>query len=67
MTIGQNVYLEPKNNAARYNKEIKKCTVSKIGRKYFEVDEMNTYNPKVSHIKEKHCACKGKPAPCLTI
>ena len=41
MEIGQEVYLEPRNNAARSCKEIRKCKISKIGRKYFEVEEMN--------------------------
>ena len=41
MEIGNEIYLEPKSNAARYSKEIKTVTIKKIGRKYFEVNEMN--------------------------
>jgi len=41
MEIGQEIFIEPTNNAARYNKEVKKCRISKIGKKYFEVEEMN--------------------------
>lgn len=37
ITEGQLIFLEPLGNAARYSTEIKKCTVSKVGRKYFEV------------------------------
>lgn len=37
ITEGQLVFLEPLGNAARYSKEIKRCTVSKVGRKYFHV------------------------------
>lgn len=39
MEVGQNVYLEPINNNARYSKEIKESRISKIGRKYFELEE----------------------------
>ena len=39
MEIGQKVYLEPIGNNARYSKEIKESRISKIGRKYFELEE----------------------------
>lgn len=39
MEVGQEIYLEPKNNASRYNKEIETHTISKVGRKYFEVKD----------------------------
>lgn len=38
MEVGQKVWLEPLGNAARYNKNIREGVISKIGRKYFEVD-----------------------------
>ncbi|AGH56791.1 hypothetical protein Phi19:2_gp013 [Cellulophaga phage phi19:2] len=40
MKVGQLIYFEPQGNASRYNKDIKTCTISKIGRKYFEVKEI---------------------------
>lgn len=39
MEVGQKVYLEPINNNARYSKEIKESRISKIGRKYFELED----------------------------
>lgn len=41
MEVGQKIYLEPLGNAARRSKEIKEVTISKIGRKYFQVEEMD--------------------------
>lgn len=38
MEIGQKVYLRPQNNAARRSTEIKEATITKVGRKYFEVE-----------------------------
>lgn len=38
LQIGTVVYLEPTGNAVRYNKEIIKTTVTKVGNKYFEVE-----------------------------
>ena len=40
MTLGQKIHVKRIGNAARYSKEIETCTISKIGRKYFEVEEM---------------------------
>ena len=34
------MYVEPRNNAARYSKEIETHIVSKVGRKYFELEGM---------------------------
>lgn len=39
MKVGQIIYLEPINNNARYSKEVEKCKISKIGRKYFELEK----------------------------
>lgn len=39
MEVGQKIYLEPIGNNARYSKEIKESRISKIGRKYFELEE----------------------------
>lgn len=39
MEVGQKVYLEPIGNKARYSKEIKESRISKIGRKYFELED----------------------------
>jgi hypothetical protein len=36
--VGQTVYLEPTGNACRYSKTIIETRVSKVGRKYFEVE-----------------------------
>lgn len=45
MEVGQKIYLKPVNNRERGIRDIreyiKKVTVSKVGRKYFEVEEMN--------------------------
>ena len=40
MEVGQTIYVEPRNNAARYSKEIETHIVSKVGRKYFELEGM---------------------------
>lgn len=40
MEIGQTIYMKPIGNAARFNRDIKECTISKIGRKFFEVNEI---------------------------
>ena len=39
VTVGQTVYLEPRGNAARRSKEIQQAVVSKVGRKYFTVED----------------------------
>lgn len=39
MKVGQKVFIEPRNNAVRYSKEIKESKISKIGRKYFELED----------------------------
>jgi len=40
MKVGQKIYLKPIGNNARYgNQEVRECTISKIGRKYFELEE----------------------------
>ena len=39
MEVGQKIYLKPIGNQARYSKEIKETIISKIGRKYFEVED----------------------------
>lgn len=39
MEVGQKVYIKPIGNATRCSKEIKEGTISKIGRKYFELKE----------------------------
>ena len=39
MKTGQEIYLKPIGNRARYDKEIKKTKVGKVGRKYFELEE----------------------------
>jgi len=36
--VGQTVYLEPTGNACRYSKEIIETKVTKVGSKYFEVE-----------------------------
>ena len=38
LEVGQTIFVRPTNNAARYSKEIKEATVSKVGKKYFELD-----------------------------
>jgi hypothetical protein len=38
MEVGQKIFLKPIGNAARGDSEIKECVITKIGRKYFEVD-----------------------------
>src|SRR5687768_12823963 len=38
MKVGQTVYLRPQNNAARRSSEIKEAVITKVGRKYFEVE-----------------------------
>lgn len=40
MKIGDIIYFEPCGNAARYDKSIIHTRVSKVGRKYFEVNEL---------------------------
>ena len=40
VAIGQALYLRPIGNEARYNREIRTCTVSAVGRKYFQVQEL---------------------------
>ena len=40
--VGQTVYLEPTGNACRYSKDIIKTKVKKVGRKYFEVENMRS-------------------------
>lgn len=39
MKVGQKIYLKPIGNRARYSQEIKEVRVSKVGRKYFELEE----------------------------
>ncbi len=41
--IGQKVYVEPLagSNAARHSKEIKECIITKVGNKYFQVNNMS--------------------------
>lgn len=39
MKKGQSVYLKPINNALRYSTEIIESKISKIGRKYFELED----------------------------
>lgn len=39
MEVGQKVYLKPVGNQTRYSKEIKETRISKVGRKYFELEE----------------------------
>lgn len=41
MEKGQKIYVEPKGNASRRDSNIKECVVSKVGRKYFEVDGLH--------------------------
>lgn len=38
MKIGQTIYLKPIGNAKRHSKDIKEAKISKIGRKYFNVE-----------------------------
>lgn len=37
--VGQKIYIKPINNASRYGKEIIEETVTKVGRKYFQVSK----------------------------
>jgi hypothetical protein len=37
LKVGQTVYLEPTGNAVRYSKDIIETKVTRVGRKYFEV------------------------------
>jgi hypothetical protein len=38
IVVGMTVYLKPINNAARRSKDVQEGIVSKVGRKYFEVE-----------------------------
>ena len=38
MRVGQTVYLRPTGNAVRRSSEIKEAVITKVGRKYFEVE-----------------------------
>jgi hypothetical protein len=40
MKVGDKVYLEPRGGVTRRNKEVIICTISKVGRKYFEAEEL---------------------------
>ncbi|MFQ3543547.1 hypothetical protein Q7A53_05630 [Halobacillus rhizosphaerae] len=40
LKVGMKLYLQPTGNMARRTKEVKEVTVSKVGRKYFEVEEL---------------------------
>lgn len=42
LELNQKLYLKPVNNRARYDKEIKEVTVKKVGRKYFELNEIKS-------------------------
>lgn len=39
MEVGQKVYLEPTGDNKRYSKEIEESRISKIGRKYFTLED----------------------------
>lgn len=39
LEVGQTIFLEPRGNAARYNKDLIETKISKIGKKYFTVTE----------------------------
>jgi len=39
LKVGQKVYLKPIGNRARYSKDIVESSISKIGRKYFKVED----------------------------
>lgn len=60
LEIGQTIYLNPINNEARYNRNIKQVKIIKIGRKYFEVtdcrDRLNI---------ETMLSDNGEYAPCF--
>jgi hypothetical protein len=53
LEIGQKLFLKPVNNRARYgNNEIKEATVSKVGRKYFEVSELSRTKFEIDSLRE---------------
>jgi len=59
MKVGQEIYIEPVNNAARYSKDIKKSKISKVGRKYFEIEGMNGirfFKDNLTHDGKGYCS-----------
>lgn len=51
--VGTKLYLKPVNNMARYGKvEIKEVEVTKVGRKYFEVDGFSRTKFAIEGLKQ---------------
>jgi hypothetical protein len=50
--IGLKIYLKPIGNMLRCRKEIKECTISKIGRKYFEVEEIPNIKFQIENLRQ---------------
>jgi len=49
---GMKLYGKPVNNRARWNKEISEFTVSKVGRKYFWLEEMPRTKFEIENLSE---------------
>lgn len=56
--IGQTVYLEPGINKSRYNKDIIETTVTKVGNKYFQLENNSRKKYEIDTLKEvsEYCA-----------
>jgi ribosomal protein S24E len=50
LKVGQEVYLKPLNNMARYKKEIITAKIQKVGRKYAEAIDKNQVRVYVFHL-----------------
>ena len=42
LEVGQEIFLKPTGNAVRRNSEVREAKITKIGKKYFEVDILRT-------------------------
>jgi len=53
MKVGQNIFIKTQGNAARYGgSEIIETTVTKLGRKYFEVDALPRTKFEIETMRE---------------
>ena len=52
LKVGQTIFVRPTNNAARYSTEIKESTISKIGKKYFELEDFYSMRFSIEKMKE---------------